>query len=164
MTRKQFISFITPLHDDLFRLAMAMTGIPDEANDAVQETLLKLWKARERIPPDKKEASAYCFKALRLNCFTLLKRRSQINELQDMELPANHSSDSEVIYSQSQTLLLKIIEHLPENQRIVIRLTAMEGCDISRTARLTGLTEANVRQLLSRGRKFIRERFDRLND
>lgn len=163
MTHKQFIDSVAPMHDDMHRLAVAVTGSVDDAADIVQETMMKLWKARETIPPNPDETAAYCFKAIRLNCLTHLSRRKPSDDIPDKDIRATDSTDAHLLYSDSQRILRQIIESLPDNQRIVIRLTTEEGCDISRTALLTGFSEANVRQLISRARRQIRSKFTLLN-
>lgn len=163
MTHECFIASIAPMHDDMHRLAVAMTGSADDAADAVQETMMKLWNTRESIPEKPPEAAAYCFKALRTTCITLHNRRKPSDDIPERELRASDSSDDSLMLDDTQRILRKIIDSLPDNQRTVIRLTATEGCDIAHTALLTGLSEANVRQLLSRARRQIRQMFTLLN-
>lgn len=154
---------MTSLHDDMHRLATAITGSGEDASDIIQETMLKLWKVRRRIPPDIIEAEAYCFKSIRQNCYTFLSRKRPETTLNDLQVHSDDSSDSKVIFSDSQRMLMNMLEQLPDNQRIVMRLSSIEGVDISQTAKLTGLTEVNVRQLISRARKTLRARFASLN-
>lgn len=163
MTREQFIATVTPMHDDMHRLAYAMTGSADDAADAVQEAMMKLWKLRENIPEKPPEAQAYCFRALRTTAITMISRRKPSDDIPDRELSDSGASDDSLILDETQRVLSRIINSLPDNQRIVIRLTANEGCDIARTALLTGLSEVNVRQILSRARRQIRNMFTLLN-
>lgn len=163
MTRKQFIASVASLHDDMFRLASAIAGSADDAADIVQETMMKLWNVREAIPPEPDEAAAYCFKAVRLNCLTNLSRRKPSEDLPNRDLRAPDSSDATLIFTESQQILQRIIDSLPDSQRIVIRLSTEEGCDIRHIALLTGFSEVNVRQLISRARRNIKSRFTLLN-
>lgn len=163
MTHNQFIASIAPMHDDMFRLAAAITGTPEDAADAVQDTMLKLWKAREAIPPDPDKRAAYCFTALRRRCFSIMTAKKPSDSFPDADLRSPDSTDALLMLGDSQQLLLRIIDSLPESQRVVIRLTTIEGCDISRTAMLTGLSPSNVRQLISRARRQIKEKFNLLN-
>lgn len=164
MTNAEFIAFMTDLHDDMHRLATAVTGSPEDASDAVQETMLKLWRVRQKIPPDRPGAEAYCFKSIRMNCYTLLSRRKPEENIPDIPLPAEDAADSRAIFSDSQRILMQLIDRLPDNQKTVIRLSSLEGADIARTAKMTDLTETNVRQLLSRARKTLREKLSELNN
>lgn len=58
----------------------------------------------------------------------------------------------------------KLIELLPNNQRQVLRLYSMENYSYEEIEQLTGLSTANIRTLLFRARKFIREKFDKSNN
>lgn len=152
------------LHDDMHRLASVLLRSEEDASDAVQDTMMKLWKGRKNIPQYREEAEAYCFKALRLNCFTLLNKRESRVPLPYADFEGGDSSDSSLLLSDSQRCLLQLIDSLPENQSMVIRLSAIEGKEIPAIARLTGFTEVNVRQLISRARKTLREKLTLLNN
>ena len=52
----------------------------------------------------------------------------------------------------------QLIEELPPNQRQVIRLRGMEDCSLEEIAQITGFSDTNVRTLLSRARKYIKEK------
>lgn len=161
MTHAEFIANVLPLHDDMYRLASAMCGSADDASDAVQETMMKLWKARNGIPSGDVATPAYCMKALKANTITLLSRRRHNETLEDRLNDTD--ADSRLELDDTQRTLTRIIDSLPENQRIVMRLIAVEGCDYTTAAKLTGFSETNVRKLLSRARKHIREVFTLLN-
>lgn len=163
MTRREFIDSVVPLHDDMHRLAGAITGSAEDASDAVQDTMLRLWNARERIPPDTPGRRAYCLRALRNHCLSLLERRRESEQLTPEAAEFSEKADSGMILSDSQRLIGRIIEAMPENQRTVLRLMTTENLDTREAARLTGFSEANVRQLLSRARKHIRDQLTLLD-
>ena len=54
-----------------------------------------------------------------------------------------------------------LISRLPENQRQVIRLRGIDDCSMDEIEQITGLNAVNIRVLLSRARKIIREQFDK---
>jgi RNA polymerase sigma-70 factor (ECF subfamily) len=54
-----------------------------------------------------------------------------------------------------------LINRLPENQRQVLRLRGIEDCSIDEIEQITGLSAVNIRVLLSRARKIIREQFEK---
>ena len=55
----------------------------------------------------------------------------------------------------------ELIEQLPENQRQVIRLRGIEDCSYEDIEQITGLSSSNIRTLLSRARKLIREKLEK---
>ena len=57
-----------------------------------------------------------------------------------------------------------LIARLPQQQRMVMMLRDVKGCSYEEVERLTGLNAVNVRVLLSRARKKIREEFTKWNN
>lgn len=163
MTRSDFISNIVSLHDDMYRLAAAITGSAEDASDAVQDTMLRLWNSRDRIPQDASGRRAYCLKALRSRCLTLLDNRTHAEQLTADAAEESQKADTDMLLNDTQRILKHLVESLPESQRTVLRLMTAENMDTRETARITGFSETNVRQLLSRARKYIKEHYTLLN-
>jgi len=158
MTRKDFQKRVASQHEKLYRVALALTHDEDEACDVVQDTMLNLWNKRELLSAVD-DIGAYCVGALR-NCFFDSRRRSHVTtSLSEVEL---EESDSDVTVrnveaDSSLSLVSRIISTLPENQQLVVRLSAVAGCSNEEIVEITGLSAVNVRTLLSRGRRRIKE-------
>ena len=56
----------------------------------------------------------------------------------------------------------RLIEHLPENQRQVLRLRSLDDCSMEEIEHITGLNAGNIRVLLSRARKTLREQLQNI--
>lgn len=139
-----------------------MTGNVQEAEDLVQEAYLKLWTKRELIE-DIKNAEAYC---------TTLIKNLYLNQVRRKQLPISSEPSDELIVAaenenniedklekREESLQVKwLIEHLPEQQRKIITLHDMEDMSNEEIQECTGLQPTNIRVLLSRARKTIRER------
>ncbi len=69
--------------------------------------------------------------------------------------------DGSAEYRDQRQRIKNLIDSLPPGQRDVLRLSAFGGLDNSEIAEVTGMSESNVRQLLSRGRKRLRELFNK---
>lgn len=159
MTSDQFKHTIAPLHASLYRIAFHITGNHDDAMDALQETLIGLWRHNDQLARSA-SPQAYCITTLKNQCITLLRRRKiscDINE-------ARYSPDESDIASQTEQRdrLRKVrlaITQLPPTQRRVITLSAFGQCSNSEIAVITGLSEQNIRAALSRARKKIKELF-----
>ena len=145
----------------MYRVALALTADADEACDLTQETLLKLWTGRDRLAGAAKP-EAYCMAALRNRFYDMARARScdglAVAVSEDMPLADNVAGDIVGIRSDLD-LALKLMASLPEAQQRVVRLSSVGGCSNDEIAELTGFSPANVRTLLSRGRKRIRELF-----
>lgn len=128
----------------------------EEAADAVQKTLLRLWRSRNGLPDDDLELSAYCIKALRNECISCIRRRHPSAPMNDFKISLQ-SDDSDLVEN-TDTLrhLERLIDSLPENQRIVLRMKSFGDFDNEEIEKATGLSPENIRQLLSRARKRLR--------
>lgn len=157
MTEKEFKSkVVLPMKSVMYGIALRMGISPDEAADVVQDTLIRLWRANDRIPLDEAGARAYCMAAFRNCCITAIGRRRDNVPLDAVAEIASGDADS-AEYSDTRRKIEILIKGLPPGQRDVIRMSGFADMDCDEIARATGLTEGNVRQLLSRGRKRLRE-------
>ncbi len=161
MTRKEYQNIIAGIYPLMYRVALALTDNADEACDLTQETLLKLWTGRDRLA-GAANPEAYCMAALRNRFYDMARARScdglAVAVSEDMPLADNVAGDIVGIRSDLD-LALKLMASLPEAQQRVVRLSSVGGCSNDEIAELTGFSPANVRTLLSRGRKRIRELF-----
>lgn len=157
MEDKEFRHIVLPLQERLYALGVRLGLPPDEAADALQDTLLRLWRGRGGLPPDRREAIAYCTIAYRNTCLTQLKRMLRTVSLEDADFTEVYSESSSFEEKEFREGIGMLIGRLPNNQRIVVRLNLFGELGIEEIAEVTGYSSANVRQLLSRGRKRLRE-------
>ena len=148
----------------LLRLAQHYTEDEDEAEDVVQEALLKLWFLRERLESYRSiDALAVVItKHLCLN-----KKRGQCLDKvpleEGMTIIGEDSPEWMMIKGERMDELLKLIAGLPDLQQAVLRMKHVEGFEVEEIARLTGSNPIAVRTNLSRARKKVREEFLKRN-
>lgn len=160
MTEQEFRQRVLPLQRLMYGAALKMGMPPDDAADAVQETQVKLWRRRDGIPDDSGELRLYSMAALRNECISMLRRKKPsvaLEEAAELRAPEETSSTE---YRDTRRRIEILIDSLPPGQGKVIRLSSFGGLDNSEIAEATGQTENNVRQLLSRGRRRLRELLD----
>ncbi len=75
MTEREFRERVLSLRRLMYGVALKMGIPPDDAADAVQEALVKLWRHRDGIPGNPGESRLYCMAALRNECLSLIRRR-----------------------------------------------------------------------------------------
>lgn len=138
-------------------VAIRMTGNRDDAADVVQDVLEALWKTRDTIG-DEAGLRAICFTAVRNRSISLLRRRKFAADDSDvaLDIPSSGGADQQVVCDE----LRKAVDALPEPRRTVVALSA-RGFDSSEIARILDLTPSNVRQMLSRSRKELRNSLTR---
>lgn len=160
MIEKEFRERVVPLQRLMYGIALRMGIPPDDAADTVQETLIRLWRHRDGIPLQPGETRLYCLGAFRNECLTWLRRKRAAVPLEEAgAIAADDSPQTE--YRDTRRRIEVLIDTLPGGQREVIRLSGFCGLDNHEIAEATGQTENNVRQLLSRGRRRLRELLDK---
>lgn len=73
MTSSEFEQLITELKGKLFRFAFSILKNNDDAQDAVQELVLKLWKNKRSLDTSR-NLESYCMNALKNYCFDFLRK------------------------------------------------------------------------------------------
>jgi RNA polymerase sigma-70 factor (ECF subfamily) len=158
---EQFKRDYLPLHPRLYRLAYALTENSHDAEDILQEAYYKLWKQRKELTHIH-NVEAFCYMLVKNLCFDFL-RASQAKRHEtaiDHYLPdASGSPEAITIAHDELRQVEALIEQLPAQQRQILRLHSLEGCTADEIGEITGLSAVNIRVLLSRARKFVREHY-----
>ena len=155
----QEISFrndILPLKDKLFRLALRITFDRAEAEDVVQETLIRVWNKRDEWTQFG-SVEAYCLTVAR----NLAIDRSERKDARAVELTPDMEEASEasgpyerLVNKERMALIHRLINELPEKQ-----LRDMEGKSYKEIAVVLSLTEEQVKVNLFRARQKVKQRF-----
>lgn len=122
----------------------------DEADDAVQDALLRLWQMHERL---KLPIDGLAVVITRNICIDLLRRRHRIANI-ELADSLDNDSDHERIER-----LMSVVDTLPDVQQTLLRLRHMEGMEMEDLAKLLQMTEPAVRKALSRARMAVRDRY-----
>lgn len=154
-----------PFHPKLFRIACALVGNKSDAEDILQDAYFKLWNKRNELP-EIENPEAFCVTLVRNLCLDFLRspragrRETEIEEV--TSLATDSSPEKELETKDKEQQIRQLINRLPDNQRQVIRLRGIDDCSMDEIEQITGLSAVNIRVLLSRARKAIREQFDKL--
>jgi len=165
----QEISFrndILPLKDKLYRLAFRITLDSAEAEDIVQDTLIRVWNKREEWSK---------FDSIEAYCLTVAKNlaidRSQQKEAQNVELtpetqetPDASSPYDQLVNDEKMKIIHQLVNELPEKQRLIIQLRDIEGESYKEISRILQLTEEQVKVNLFRARQKIKQRYTEIEE
>lgn len=164
MTTEQFKQQILPFHAMMYGVAKAILESEDDACDAVQDSMMSLWQKRDSLP-SVANLRAYCAAAVRNQCMTMVRERAAHRQESLEVAPAvvDDSTEKRVDDADAIARLSNVIDRLPASQAEVMRLSAFGGLSNDEIAQATGLDNQNVRTLLSRGRRKIKEMFIKLN-
>ena len=157
MDKKEFTEVVMPLKDRLYRLAKRILVSADEAEDAVQDVLLKLWKGKENLE-NYRSPEAFAITMTKNYCLDRLKSKQASNlKIVHSNYPTSQNIEREVEASEGVALVFKIMETLPEQQKIVLQLRDVEQLEFSEIAKILDSNETAIRVALSRARKTVRE-------
>ena len=158
MTQTEFLNTVMPFKDKVFRLAKRLLVSKEEAEDATQEVLLKLWRNKGKIS-DYKNVEAFSMTMTKNFCLDKIKSK----QAQNLKIVHSNYQDHKVALQKqvelndSMSWIAKIIEDLPEQQKMVIQLRDIEQYDFDEIAKMLDMKPTAIRVALSRARKTIRE-------
>ena len=162
MDANDFKQRFLPYHRKLYRVAFLQLGNAQDAEDMVQEAYLKLWQRRNELPPDIANLEAYCVTLVKHLCYDKMRlRQPEEDERPPEELALAESTNLayEVELKDEANHVMKLIGQLPEQQKQIMQMRDVEELPYEEIEKTTGLTSVNIRVLLSRARKKIREQF-----
>ena len=156
MTEREFHNDYLSLADALYRVAFYILESEAEAEDAVQELYLKLWKNRDALDGIR-APKAYAMTLLRNLC---LDRVRQAKRMMKREIPEDigRGFDPDAAMDQKERLekVLAAVKSLPDRQREVLVLHTIQGLSYEEISAKTGINYLNLRVLLSRARQTLK--------
>ena len=148
MDKNEFISLVLPLKDRLFRVAWCILRSKEEAEDIVQDVMLKVWRDEKGKVEN---LAAYCYTMARNLALNRSKELEGAYEQEVQEQPLEN-----IIRTEKMKLLYRMIDGLPGLQRDVVQLRDMEGLSYRDIAKTLQVTEEQVKVNLFRARKKIK--------
>ena len=163
-----FQTDVLPLKNILFRLALRITQNRADAEDVVQETMMKVWNRRGEWQQIE-SMEAFCLTVCRNVSLDKLRRMDrQVLSLEDTPTEAggydpidhSHSANPEQQAVQRDRLqqVRRIISQLPEKQRSCMQLRDIEGKSYRDIATILGITEQQVKVNIFRARQTVKEK------
>lgn len=140
-------------------LASAPKGC-DEADDVVQDTLLRLWTLRDRLDCYDNIDAVAMVTARRLAIDALRRTGCRPSERldEDCQQASDEMMPDEVADAGlGEALASQLLSKLPDRQAMIVKMRHADGLEPAEIAVLTGISEGNVRTLLSRGRQRLRQ-------
>jgi RNA polymerase sigma-70 factor (ECF subfamily) len=164
MNEIEFLRITAPFKDKVFRLAKRLLISTEEAEDATQEILSKLWIKSENL---------FKFNSVEAFAMTMTKNYclDQLKSKRAQNVKINHDNytdkaprlDKVVEDGDSLNWVEKIINQLPEQQKMLIQMRDIEQYEFEEIAKILQMNEIAIRVALSRARKTIRENMTKIH-
>ncbi len=162
MIKISFQHDVLPLKNQLFRLAQRITLNREEAEDIVQETLIKVWNRRNSWQ-DIESIEAFAMTICRNLALDSQRRQARRKESENENVLENHIDTALGPYEQMQQrdrvrIVGEIINSLPEKQRSCIQLRDIEGKTYKEISTVLAISEDQVKVNIFRARQTVREK------
>lgn len=166
MQQIDFRYTLLPLKNKLFRLALRITLDRPEAEDVVQDTLLRVWNKREELK-EVESIEAYCLTV----CRNLALDRHARKEAQNLSLDeyavdapdVARSPQEQMEHDEKLQRVHELFNKLPEKQRSVMQLRDIEGKTYKEIADILTISEDLVKVTLFRARQSIRKQYEKID-
>lgn len=162
MKEISFRNDVLPLKDVLYRLALRITLSREEAEDVVQDTLIKVWNKRESWQ-EIDSIEAFSLTICRNLALDRIKRKDADNASLDQtslhETAATANPYDRMQQKESLEVVRRLIDRLPEKQRSCMQLRDVEGRQYREIAQILGISEEQVKVSIFRARQTIRQEY-----
>lgn len=159
MNPKEMINnLVIPFQDKLYRFALSIVGNTFEAEDVVQEVMIKVWKKKDHfLQIENKEA--WCMTVTRNLAIDKTRSRKAYHEdvTSHYNISDSSSNPEELAeFNDTMSFIRKQMELLPDGQKEVLHLRDIEGCTYKEISSITGIPLERVKVNLHRARKTLR--------
>jgi len=158
MELNQFKITVVPLRGKLLNYARKLTDDSSDAEDVVQEVMLKLWNIRQKLE-EYNSIEALAVRITHNLCMDMWrsKRTDQVS-LDQVPVVSQTVNPERVLEGNDEIRLMReIISSLPTLQQTIIRMKDIEEYETEEIAQITGCSSESIRRNLSRARKKVRD-------
>ncbi|MEZ0540005.1 RNA polymerase sigma factor [Fibrella arboris] len=158
---------ILPVQHRLFRLASLFLRNREDAEDALQDVLMRLWSNRQQLDTYQ-SVEALAVQMTKNLCMDRLKAHARQKAVDNADLtnvPGEQLSPyRQLELTDSGSQLRRLIDDLPDAQKLVLHLRDVEEYSFEEIEQVTGLSINNIRVTLSRARQRVRDGYLQVNN
>ena len=163
--QRAFAELTTRYRRKLFATCYRMLGNPEEAEDAVQESFLKLWNYAASWDRKKAKLSTWLYTVTTNTCRDILrKRRAILVEHDDNRISDDDEGPDVVEAKQRGRIIKKAIQELPDRQRQALVLSYYQGMSHKEIGDIMDSTPKSIEGLVARARNDLKERLSALEE
>lgn len=157
-------SSLLPLKNMMYRLALRITLNSQEAEDVVQDVIIRIWKERERFDSGEiANLEAYAMRAVRN--LALDRQALKVNQSKSLDTLSDgaeaiggtaDSPEQDMLRTERLEGIQRLMAQLPEKQRTAMQLRDFEGRSYKDIAEVMQITEDQVKISIYRARQFLK--------
>jgi RNA polymerase sigma factor (sigma-70 family) len=153
---KAFATIFRRYHQSLFRFCLAIVGNPDDASEALQNTMIKVLRA---LPGEERkiELKPWLYRIAHNESIDLLRRRRETRQLDVEQVAPGYGLAEDVATRERLRRLLTDLKELPERQREVLVMRELAGLGFEEIGSALSTSGAVARQTLYEARQSLRQ-------
>ena len=153
---RAFAAIFRRYHQSLYRFCLSIVGNPEDAQDALQNTMLKVMRA---LPGEERqiELKPWLYRIAHNESIDLLRRRRETRQLDVEQVAPGYGLAEDAATRERLRRLLADLRELPERQREVLVLREMSGLDFDEIGTALDTSPAVARQTLYEARQSLRQ-------
>lgn len=158
---ESFERIVKSLRERMQQTAMGYLHDAGEAEDAVQEALMRSWIARKRLKSID-ELPAYALRIVKNICIDRLRRQGNSRQTSAECIVASDeapTADQKMMLQEQQAKMMKCLMQLPPSLRAVIQMKGIDDLSYQEIAAILGTTEAVVRSKMAKARQKLWEMY-----
>jgi RNA polymerase sigma-70 factor (ECF subfamily) len=160
-----FEQLLHPYRQGILNMAFQLTGNLEDAKEICQEALIKVYKHLHRFQSGRSFQN-WLFKILTNTAFDFIRKKKRhehvITEQKKLGLSTGYSPEKHFLNQEIREKIGDCLQYLTPKEKMVFLLRDQEGFSIKETAMVMGGTSMSVRTHLSRARRKIRWRFEKI--
>ena len=153
MTDEEFKNEVKRIRPNLILTARRYFRDDGTADDVVQDALLKLWSMTEKLKMPLEGLAVVVVKNLCISQWRTKKHTIGYEDAGEM------SATEETSDNERTTHIIGIINQLPNQQQLILRLRHIDNMTSAEIATLMGTTDTAIRKQLSRARQAVRDKY-----
>ncbi|MFT3918647.1 RNA polymerase sigma factor [Cloacibacterium sp.] len=158
MNQETFKNTVFVLKDEMYRFAKRFLVSSDEAQDLVQDLMMKFWQKKDELAG--LNIKSYALKCVKNECLNKLKHEIVKQNFADYQIHRSELYKMEV--NNLKEKIINFINDLPEKQKMVIHLKDVEEYEVSEISEILEMEENAVRVNLMRARQKVKEQITQL--
>ena len=158
MNQETFKNTVFVLKDEMYRFAKRFLVSSDEAQDLVQDLMMKFWQKKDELAG--LNIKSYALKCVKNECLNKLKHETVKQNFADFQI--NRSELYKMEVNNLKEKIINFINELPEKQKMVIHLKDVEEYEVSEISEILEMEENAVRVNLMRARQKVKEQITQL--